>query len=67
MSDPENTQRICQTEPHCECAGEEYSCDCHGRGACDACGAALVLIDCDSGDLVDDPNEYIRGDGLGDQ
>jgi hypothetical protein len=60
----DQTQRICESEPFCLCAGEPQAgdeekhameCCCVqrcGGPTCDNCDAALVLIDLESGERV---------------
>jgi hypothetical protein len=58
----DNTQKICDTQPYCICAGKpspgdkekhamECCCVASHAAECDICGAALVLINTQTGEV----------------
>lgn len=57
MSDPENTQLICQSEPFCLCAGDvnewdECNCFAGADSRCVSCDAEMIRIDFETGEPV---------------
>jgi hypothetical protein len=58
----DNTQLVCTHEPRCLCSGRDFDCDCRSftswpalQTMCTDCGQPMVLIDCDTGAIVQEP------------